>query len=302
MASQSILVGIDFSECSIAAARWVTEFYSPECALTLVHVVPPPERPGFAQSRLPFERIQAMALEDAAMRMRDAMATLPASTRTEIRVGTPHEIMRQLAAETGADLIAIGPHGVRPGTHSWLGTTAERIVRSSPVPVLVCANPPSARPRRILVPIDDFSLTETILAAARDLAERFDADVKLLHVWSDSVYGYVASMSRLTTRGAADAGHQLEKELNDAATHWLADYTAAGFQSGRVTATVTHGKPGAATLDMAAGVHAELIIMGRRGSGLVAPTLLGSTLRTVLNGAPCPVLVVVPPGEMSGHR
>ena len=301
MASGSILVGIDFSECSIAAARWVSEVYSPESTLTLVHVVAPPERPRFAPSQLPLERIQAMALEDAAMRMRDAMATLPASTRSEIRVGAPHEVMRQLAGDSGADLIAIGPHGDRPGTHSWLGTTAERIIRSSPVPVLVCANPPSARPRRILVPIDDFSLTEAILVTARFLAERFDAEVKLLHVWSDSVYGYVASMSRLTARGAGDAAHQLEKELNDSAMHWLADFTAAGFHSGRATATVTHGKPGVATLDMAVAMHADLIVVGRRGSGLVAPTLLGSTLRTVLNGAPCPVLVVVPPGEVSGQ-
>lgn len=291
--SRSTLVGIDFSASSIAAAHWVAEFYSPESALTLLHVVPPPERSRFAPSQPTLEQIQAMALEDASMRMRDAASAFRAPVRTEIRLGSPQEVVRQLAGESQATLVAIGPHGDRPGTQTWLGTTAERIVRSSPVPILVCAHPPPDRPRRILVPIDDFALTETILATARDLAERFDAEVKLLHVWSDSVYGYVASMSRLTGGDEADASHRLEKELNESAMHWLADFTVAGFRSGRATATVTHGKPGVAALGMAAAVHADLIVMGRRGSGLVAPTLLGSTLRTVLNGAPCPILVIV---------
>ena len=44
---------------------------------------------------------------------------------------------------------------------------------------------------------------------------------------------------------------------------------------------------------MAAEMSADLIVLGRRGSGLIVPALLGSTVGTVLHGATCPVLVVV---------
>jgi nucleotide-binding universal stress UspA family protein len=147
----------------------------------------------------------------------------------------------------------------------------------------------------MLVPIDDYGLTETILQWARDLSGMFGAEVKLLHVWSAAVYSHVASMSRLGATSDVEARLDFEKELRDAATHWLEDLTATGFERGRATATVMTGKPGDATLELATSVHADLILLGRHGSGLIAPTLFGSTVRTVLNGARCPVLVVTEP-------
>ena len=55
---------------------------------------------------------------------------------------------------------------------------------------------------------------------------------------------------------------------------------------------MTFGNAGDATLKVARDIAADLIVMGRRGSGAVVPAILGSTVSTVLHGARCPVLVV----------
>ena len=190
----------------------------------------------------------------------------------------------------------IGPHGDRPRPRKFLGTTAERVVRTSPVPVLVATNPPAGRPRRMLVPVDDSAITPVILEWVRDLAATFDADVTLLHVWSNAVYSHVASMSYATTKGEEAAQREINKELHDSAIQWLDKLARTRVTAERVAAKVTYGKPGDAALEAATAMSADLIVLGRRGSGLVAPALLGSTVERFSMARP------VPCSSSSSHR
>ncbi|MFI5315318.1 MAG: universal stress protein [Myxococcota bacterium] len=52
------------------------------------------------------------------------------------RRGAPERIVLEVAREKHADLIAMGTHGRRGLSHLFLGSVAERVVRSSEVPVL----------------------------------------------------------------------------------------------------------------------------------------------------------------------
>jgi nucleotide-binding universal stress UspA family protein len=56
---------------------------------------------------------------------------------TLIRDGTPHHEITEAARELGADLIIIATNGRTGLTHVLLGSTAERVVRHAPCPVLV---------------------------------------------------------------------------------------------------------------------------------------------------------------------
>ena len=53
-----------------------------------------------------------------------------------IRVGDPRDVILQTAEEIKADLIVMGTHGRRGISRALLGSVAEMIVRTSPVPVL----------------------------------------------------------------------------------------------------------------------------------------------------------------------
>lgn len=294
MTFDKIVIGMDFSDTAIKAATWASVHFAPTASITLVHVFDPPDQPPFGRHLLPApEVIEAEAREYAATRLHEIATFLsPDVPRCEIRVGKPYEEIVKVARELEAGLVVVGPHGDRPRPSKFLGTTAERIVRTSPVPVLVATNPPPGRPHNLLVPVDDLSITPTLLERTRDLATDFDADVTLLHVWSNAVYSHVASMSYAAKANEADARADIAKELHDAGLHWLREMARTGINRERVTAVVTHGKAGDQTLQTATSMHADLIVLGRRGTGLVAPALLGSTVGTVLHGARCPVLVI----------
>ena len=300
---ESIIVGVDFSTPAIKGAEWASEHFAPGAALTLAHVIEPPDRPRFASRLVPSpDDTIALAREDAEIRMRDTAAFLTATTpRCEIRVGRPHAEIAALAHELRADLVVIGPHSDRPRTSKFLGTTADRVVRTCPVPVLVATSPPAGRPQHILVPVDDSAITPTLLAWTYHLAELFDADVTLLHVWTNAAYSHVASMSHATSASESEARTEIEKDLREAGMYWLNELTRTGIDRERVTPIVSHGNAGEVALETASVAHADLIVLGRRGSGLVAPALLGSTVATVLHGARCPVLVVTEPRRATEH-
>jgi nucleotide-binding universal stress UspA family protein len=165
------------------------------------------------------------------------------------------------------------------------------------VPVLVATNPASHSPRRILVPVNDDGIAPHVLAWSRYLAEQFDGDITLLHVWSNAAYSYVASMSYATTRTEGDARKEIEKELTGEAARWLEETARTGIHRDRVDATVAYGNAGDVAIETATSIHADLIVIGRQGSGLVLPAILGGTVETILHGARCPVLVVTSPSE-----
>ena len=299
MRLDSIVIGLDFSAPSISSAKWVAEHFAPTAELTLVHVIDLPGRPHFASELVPsLDEIERAARDFAEPELRKLAAFLSESvTHTEVRVGKPHEEIANVARERNADLIVIGPHGDRARRSRFLGTTAERIVRTSVVPVLVATEPPNTAPRRVLVPVDDANITPLVLESTRDLALIFDADVTLLHVWSNADYSHVASMAYATSANEAQAKSEIDKDLHDSAVHWLEHLATTGIARERVTALVTYGRAGEKIVQVAHSSAADLIIMGARGSGLVLPALLGSTVASVLHEARCPVMVVPDTGR-----
>ena len=296
MKTDRLLIAVDLSETATTAARYAVQHFRNGAEVVLLHVIELPPRPNFAGAMLPpNDALEPPAREHASQRLREIAMDLGADVRTEIRVGKPHEVVVSAATELGADLIVIGPHADRTHVSRFLGTTADRIVRTSAVPVLVGTAPTSHAPRKLLVPVDDDALAPTILAWARTLADRFDAEVSLLHVWSNAVYSHVASMSSAQPGPGGDTQATLERAMQETAEEWLQALARTGIPQHRVTSTVAWGRAGDVVVETALQQQAELIIVGRNRSSLVSTTLLGSTALSVLHAARCPVLVVTPP-------
>jgi nucleotide-binding universal stress UspA family protein len=58
-------------------------------------------------------------------------------TRSLVRVGKTYDEIVQVARETAADVIVIGTHGYTGVKHFLLGSTAEKVARHAPCPVLI---------------------------------------------------------------------------------------------------------------------------------------------------------------------
>ena len=79
---------------------------------------------------------------------RQLLDTYPASASADADVlATAIDALSDCAqactADVDADLIAVGTHEEHPDRLPALGTTAERLVRCSPVPVLLCSASPT---------------------------------------------------------------------------------------------------------------------------------------------------------------
>ena len=137
-----ILVPTDLSEFSKHALRYGCEFanrFNAELHLLNIvqDVVAMVPEPGMAFPA-PGEYLQE--LQQASTK---ALAELPdpawlrgVSVVRHVRVGTPFLEIVRYAKETGIDLIVIGTHGRSGLAHVLLGSTAEKVVRKAPCPVL----------------------------------------------------------------------------------------------------------------------------------------------------------------------
>src|SRR5262249_29214116 len=159
-----------------------------------------------------------------------------------------------------ADLVVIGPHGDRPRTTKFLGSTADRIVRTAPVSVLVATQPRHHRPKLLLVPVDDADDTPALLTRVRRLADEWDARVTLLHVWSDSLYSYVASISYAQAHDDAKAAREIQEAIDGEGRRWLDALAKSGFREDRVDVQVAHGHAGDVTLSFANKIDPDLIV------------------------------------------
>ena len=298
MRIEKVVVGIDFSRPAGDAAQWIVKQFAPKAELILAHVVDLPRTPGFLQGVAASNAERETSAKTAAEPRLQALASslAPARVRTVIRTGRAHEELARLAAETGADLVAVGPHGDKPRPWKMLGTTAERLARAAAPAVLVVAHTRSAPPRRVLVALDDTPIATAVLDWTKTIADTLGADVTAVHVLRAMTLDPVLSATA-TSGGEVDHTDRASAESVGEATRWLTGLADGWLGSGRATSTVAHGHPGDVILETARDVGADLIILGRRGSGTLIPAIAGSTVSTVLHGASAPVLVVTEEAE-----
>ena len=137
-----ILAATDFSECSEHALRYACEFAEAfRAELFLLDVAEPPTAiySEFGVGYVGVPGIEADLQREAEARLN----TLPSPTwqkqlsvtRT-VLFGTPFVEVVRHAREQDVDLIVLGTHGRGAIAHMLMGSTAEKVVRKAPCPVL----------------------------------------------------------------------------------------------------------------------------------------------------------------------
>jgi universal stress protein A len=134
-----ILVPVDFSDSSSNAvkyARHIGELTT--AALIFINMIEP-DGSGALEALPPvcIEELKASAEENLRALVQAARESGIKGATSISRSGMPtHEIV-EAAKESDVDLIVIATHGYTGWKHFCIGSTAERVVRAAPCPVLV---------------------------------------------------------------------------------------------------------------------------------------------------------------------
>jgi nucleotide-binding universal stress UspA family protein len=291
-----ILCAIDFSETSMRALDYAATFAVRYGArLAVLHVGPAFE--GGLHSPVRMDEPDAPSAptrEDTISDIRRAVATSAAAALGPAIVaeeGRAHDAIMRIAASLDADLLVIGTHGRSGFNRLFLGSVAEKVVRTAPCPVLTVA-PAAGAPRtpvafrRILCPVDFSPSSLRALHYAYDLGRQDRAQVTVLHVLEyldvDEPCEHVDAEIR---RHRQHFIQHARERLHEAATALPAD----GCQVEEVVAIERAYRE---ILRRAADDGVDLVVQGAQGHGRVELMLYGSNTQHVVRGAPCPVLTV----------
>ncbi len=136
----------------------------------------------------------------------------------------------------------------------------------------------------LLVPVDFGESSDGALGMAVELAERFHAQLTLVHVYEIPSYFY---------DGMAYATADLLTPIEEAARAYL-DKTLRAVRERipQADALLQRGAPAAELLTVIERVHPDLVIMGTHGRTGVRRALLGSVAERVVRLSAAPVLTV----------
>lgn len=232
-----------------------------------------------------------------------AERTMPEGVRTASEkaiIYVAHKAILDRAREVSADLIVVGPHRGAEAGARFLGTTADRVIRTAEVPCLVVVKPLSERIRRIGVPLDcsdpSQGALEIALAWGLQLASGAEAGgagapgIRVMHVGWPVERDDDPQIEERTLRP------QLERQVERAVA------AVPGAESMDIGIEVLwENDPRDATARWAETAGIDLLVMGTHGRGGLERALIGSVASSVARHAPRPVLLV-PPTLWSGHR
>lgn len=143
--------------------------------------------------------------------------------------------------------------------------------------------------RRILVPTDFSDCALPAVRYGAELAERFAAELILLHIVPDAVLALPDAVMPTPTP-VADL-----QALTESGKEGLANLVAAEKLEPRHPRTEVRIGSAAQEIIAAAGdLQADLVCIGTHGRGGLARVLLGSVAELVVRQSPCPVLTVRP--------
>ncbi len=139
---EKILVPTDFSECSMQALHYALELAKTyKAELVIANIVQMPIYPagGFGEDiiidqGLTHEFREASQKSLAALKEKEVGDAVTCSTI--MREGTPFQQIIEIARSEDIDMIVIATHGHSGLKHILIGSTAERVVRKAPCPVL----------------------------------------------------------------------------------------------------------------------------------------------------------------------
>lgn len=286
----TVLVPTDGSECARVGARhglrMAREF---DATVHAVHVVE--TGPGFGSVDLSLSGRRNKESRGAGEQLTDDIARLGeelgVSVRTDLLEGSPPEAICEYLTDNDIDFVAMGTRGRSELERHLLGSVTERVVRTSPVPVLTVRSESESTALAdqeytdLLLPTRGGDGSELAVDHAISVARRFDATLHVMYVVD------------IRSQAAKHDIYDIEELVDELQTRVTDAITSRAEEAGVDSrAVIQQGTPHSAIQRYADNNGIDLLIMGTHGRGRVEQFLLGSITERTIRTADAPVMTV----------
>jgi nucleotide-binding universal stress UspA family protein len=286
MNTPPIIVAVDGTDPSMTTVRWAAlAAQRSNRNLLIIHALDwdwAAARYDFSGGQFDLARHIAEGL--TARAAHDATVTAPAiEVSTKVLVGNP--VAQLVIASEQTDLLILGNRGSGGFTGLGLGSVSQRVATHAHCPVAVVRGRADAD-GPVAVGVDDSGTADNVLEAAFSQARERGTTLV-------AIRSYLPVMPLVYDRfppadiTAPDQDDAERARLNEQLGPWRVKYPDVP-----VEALLSHDS--AAAVLNGVSHAAQLVVVGSRGHGVIAGTLLGSTGLQLLHHADCPVLIVRP--------
>lgn len=273
--SKIIVVGIDFSDCSINALEHAISIArNAKAGVRMVWV----NHLDYSKEIFATEPDNVVA--EATERFNELVKTYRYHLGDQkidfvVRKGKVYREICNAAAEVKAFLIVIGTHGSSGFEEFWIGSNANRIVSSSKIPIITIRGGVDIHSdlKRIVVPLDSTICTREKLPMAALLAKYFHSEIHLLGLF---------------TTQADDLRYRIKNYVSQAEEYLKENeirYKIAYVEADNITDE---------TLKYAESIKANLIAIMTEQEISITNLLLGPYALQMVNHSPIPVLSIHP--------
>jgi len=271
--SKVILVGIDFSDCSINALEHaITIARKAKSGIALIWI-----------NHLDYSKeifsVEPQNLEKEVVTRFEAMVKKyqyhlhGEKIEYFIRKGKVYKEICKLAAEIDPFLVMIGTHGSSGFEEFWIGSNANRMVSSSKKPIITIRGGVDigADLKRIVLPLDSTKITRQKLPITALLAKYFNSEVHILGLFTTS---------------SDDIRYRVRNYVSQAEEYFTENkikYVSTTVEAENLTEK---------TLEYAKDIGANLIAIMTEQETTAANLLLGPFASQMVNHSPIPVLSI----------
>jgi nucleotide-binding universal stress UspA family protein len=288
---RSLLVASDLSASSDRAVGRVAQLpLADDARITLLHVLP-----EGLPSRLRRHE-EAIALEALEEDRRKLARRLHAFEwiRTVVRVGAAATEIAKRVVSLESELLVLGTGGGDTLRRTFLGSTAERVMRRSRVPVLATRIRPSAPYRRPAIAIDNEGSARDELVALLRLLGTPRPIVDVINAFEMPYGGLI--YRRLPDHERANHleryRHRAIRALEKTLISSLSGLTSARERHEGWRTHVETGSPRGVILESVTDVGSDILVLGSHAYRGASRALFGTVAGDVLRSVKCDVLMV----------
>jgi universal stress protein E len=297
-----ILVATDLSvDARVALEAAVHLAPADDADLHVVHAVPEPDQPIEGAPATPEEggmgdaagpREEADDPARLARHVEEAGAPVE-KVELHLQSGRAFRAIQSVAGEIDADLIVLGRHRPRRAFDGLLGSTAERVVRTTRVPCLLVNREIEAPPRTLMV--------------ASDLSPHADRALEVAVAWAAQWAGPAADRGKRASGGIAvelvhisdfarpgyrplGRGEILRRDAEEASARMGPDVEVR-------SRTASYPLAPEGIFEVATDLKPDLVFIGTHGHGAVLRLLFGSVASELMRTLPLPLVLVPLPAD-----